>query len=169
MTTNFDFKLFESLVKKGAKQAFNFVRANHPSEKLIGYGLYSDLDAMTICPSVNSESYLNEQVEDDPEYIDCYKWCTSEWAYEFEGSHFFDEAIEMLSFQESEYFREKIYECGVNVLKELDSEGFFDQANTRKDIVLCFEVFDIDDIDLEASWIEALNGSDALESFKKSR
>ncbi|ASJ56516.1 hypothetical protein BP422_24905 [Brevibacillus formosus] len=46
-------------IEAAAKVAFEQVRNKYSGQSFCGYALYSDSDAITVCPAVNSTDHLN--------------------------------------------------------------------------------------------------------------
>jgi len=114
------------------KSAFTQVRARYPNAEFCGYALYSDPDAITICPAANTCSHLEKMIFQDPSDAKYYRWSPGEWDHEFEGSehfseiskHLYDEAKKITSPHEHKLFKQKIYECCVDALESIKEEGF---------------------------------------------
>ena len=43
------------------------MRSRYPNEEFCGYALYSDADAITVCPSVNDRAHLEKVTAIDPD------------------------------------------------------------------------------------------------------
>lgn len=175
MTINVDFKKLEGLVVSGARNAFLEVIKNHEGESFCGFALYSDESAMTICPSVNTLSHLEEQTKEMPDESLYLKFATAEWAYEFEGASHLDEAVALISGENSYYddesefddFRMGVYDCCIAALKKLDAEGLFGTPEQREAIPLVFSVSDFEDPDIELEWIKQLNPPSIVAEFEE--
>src|SRR5215510_10648506 len=108
-----------SKIKAASKQAFGLVRSRYPNENFCGYALYSDSDAITVCPSVNTRHQLERMIDQDPGDAEYYRWSPAEWNHEFEGAEYFDEVSKALaeevkvikSIEERSRLKTDVYEC----------------------------------------------------------
>ena len=158
-------------IELAASQAFSIVRKKYPSQAFCGYALYSDPDAVTVAPSVNSVGHLQKMISDDPDDAVYYCWSPSELDHEFEGADFFkdisaslrNEAQKMDSEDKREAFRHSVYERCVAALESLKSKGVFSDMNDTG--VLVFTIFDADNM-LESDWIARLNRPDLAKEFR---
>lgn len=127
-----DLQELHSQIKAASKQAFSLVRSRYPNEEFCGYALYSDSDAITVCPSTNTRSHLESMIDSDPGDAEYYRWSPAEWSYEFEGAEYFDQVSKALyeqvkgikSPEEHSRLKNAVYECCVAVLEELKVEEF---------------------------------------------
>ncbi|WP_439893718.1 DUF4303 domain-containing protein (plasmid) [Ralstonia sp. 25C] len=158
-------------IELAASQAFSLVREKYPGRGFCGYALYSDLDAVTVAPSVNSVGHLQKMISDDPDDAVYYRWSPDEWDHEFEGADFFkdisaslrNEVKKMDSEDKREAFRRSVYECCVAALESLKSKGFFSDMNDAD--VLVFTISDAENA-LESDWIARLNRPDLAKEFR---
>jgi hypothetical protein len=169
----FDFEKLQKELENAARQAFNMVRKKHSKEDLCAYALYSDEDAMSVSPAVNSSKHLKEMEKDDPSDADYYKWSPAEWAFEFEGAEYFENISLMLREHGSKLkddgisskFKKGVFDTCVKALEALVSEGFFgDRSN---DIIVLFTVTDFNSPDQEIEWVRRLNPKNLAENFEK--
>jgi len=159
-------------IKEAAIAAFKSVRQQEPELKFCGYGLYSDTDAVTVCPAQNSCSHLNKMVSDDPDDKEYYRWSTGEWSHESKGVEFFCEISTYLrseaklidSTNEYEQFKLDVYQSCVLALKSLKEEGFFSDMESNG--VVVFTVSDSIN-SRESEWIELLNNNEASQEFNE--
>nr|WP_026264107.1 DUF4303 domain-containing protein [Paenibacillus terrigena] len=166
-----DFQLLQAKIKAAAMDAFERVRNQYPGQSFCGYALYSDADAITVCPAVNSTDNLNNMIAGDPEDAIYYRWSPGEWDHEFEGAEYFAEISSLLfnevkgmkSVARVRQFKEKVYECCVAALDSLNEEGFFFDLNESG--VLVFTVSDATNA-LECDWIARLNRNELALEFQ---
>lgn len=166
-----DFNELRSKIEIDASKAFLAVRRKFPNQVFCGYALYSDPDAVTVAPAVNSIGHLQKMTNDDPDDAAYYRWSPGEWDHEFEGAEYFKEISTLLrneaskanSQAEREVFRQDVYECCVAVLKSMKSKGFFSDMDESG--VLVFAISD-GESDLEGDWIARLNRHDLAEEFR---
>jgi hypothetical protein len=166
-----DFDDLRSKIEQAASEAFLAVRRKFPSQIFCGYALYSDPDAVTVAPAVNSVGHLQKMVGDDPGDAVYYRWSPGEWDHEFEGAEYFkdisillnNEARKLDTETKREVFRERVYECCVAVLESMKSKGFFSDMDETG--VLVFNISD-GESDLESDWIARLNRRELSEEFR---
>lgn len=166
-----DFQVLQSKIEAAAKEAFERVRNKYPGQRFCGYALYSDSDAITVCPAVNSTDHLNKMIAGDPDDAVYYRWSPGEWDHEFEGAECFAEISDLLysevkgmkSAESHEQFKEKVYECCVAALDSLNKEGFFHDMNELG--ILVFAVSDTTHA-LEPDWIARLNRTELALEFR---
>nr|WP_229087862.1 DUF4303 domain-containing protein [Brevibacillus sp. M2.1A] len=84
-----DFQVLQLKIEAAAKAAFEQVRNKYAGQSFCGYALYSDSDAITVCPAVNSTDHLNKMIAEDPDDAIYYRWSPGEWDHEFEGAECF--------------------------------------------------------------------------------
>lgn len=159
-------------IKVAAVAAFSFVRAHYPDEKLCGYALYSDADAITVCPSVNTVGNLQKHLaEGFPEDAEYFRWSPAEWMYEYVGAENFAEISEMLSDlqrgitdpDEFSRFKQTVYESAVVALEELRAENFFNDLGAEG--VVVFAISDGDSPG-RVEWISRLNSADLAARYE---
>ncbi|MBB6674773.1 DUF4303 domain-containing protein [Cohnella nanjingensis] len=166
-----DFQVLQSRIEAAAKEAFEQVRNKYPGQIFCGYALYSDSDAITVCPAVNSTGNLNKMMAGDPEDAVYYRWSPGEWDHEFEGAECFKEISDLLynkvkdmkSTESHKRFNENVYECCVAALDSLKKEGFFFDMNESG--VVVFTVSDATHA-LECDWIARLNSNELALEFQ---
>jgi len=157
-----DFQELQSRIKDAAESAFREVRSRYPNEEFCGYGLYSDPDAITVCPAVNACAHLEKVIADDPDDEEYYRWSPGEWNHEFEGAGYFREISSSLanevkgikSPEEHRRFKQQLYECCVTVLEDIKRDRFF--SDMGESGVLVFTVSDAEN-ESECDWIDCLN------------
>ena len=171
MGVNRKFEELRAKIELAASRAFSVVRKRYPSQAFGGYALYSDPDAVTVAPSVNSVGHLQKMISGDPDDAVYYRWSPGEWDHEFEGAEFFkdisaslrNEAQKIDSEGKREAFRASVYECCVAALESMKSKGFFSDMDDTG--VLVFTISDAEDA-LESDWIARLNRPDLAKEFK---
>ena len=167
-----DKKFVIEKIKEAAIEAFNSVRQEQPDINFCAYGLYSDTDAITICPAQNSCIHLNKMIENDPDDKEYYRWSPSEWSHESKGGESFNEISTYLrseaklidSTNEYEQFKLDVYQSCVLALKSLKEEGFFSDMESNG--VVVFTVSDSIN-NRESEWIELLNNNEASQEFNE--
>lgn len=145
-----DFQDLKSRLAQATQAAFTEVLTQHRAEGIYSFALYSDEGALTVCPATNTLAHLAAQPPEDLPYA---KFEPAEWAYENVGAAAqFDAICHQLRTQalaetqtetEFEQFRQQLYATCVEVLTELQQQGFFDQAAGRE-VFLLFSVSDSD-------------------------
>ncbi|CBJ35499.1 DUF4303 domain-containing protein [Ralstonia solanacearum] len=165
---------FEDLrlkIEVAATEAFELVRKKYPRQIFCGYALYSDADAATVCPAMNSVDHLKRMIDLDPEDAIYYRWSPGEWDHEFKGAECFAEVSNLLcegavrerAEHERQAYKEKIYECCVAALESMKTKGFFSEMTESG--VLVFSLSN-GDSELEANWIARLNGRELADEFR---
>ncbi|WP_284195777.1 DUF4303 domain-containing protein [Chitinimonas prasina] len=165
-----DFHLLQLMIENAAKQAFDGVRLRYPDQKFCGYALYSDPDAITICPAVNSLENLEKLVAGDPGDAVYYRWSPGEWDHEFEGAEHFQDICRILqeearcshSTEARKRLKEEIYEACVLALENMKIQGYFYTGNDP--IAVVFTVRG-GETQSEIDWIGKLNTSESLNEF----
>lgn len=166
----------EARVYKAAKSAFSSLKNAHHNEGFYVCALYTDSDAMTICPSANSfwglEEKISQEEEEDRsrEVIQYYKWASSEWAYEAWQSEEFKEVCKSLrepaERSDFESFQSQVLLVMTNVLLLLKNEGFFQSFNARQSPVLFVTITDDDRAEkFENKSAKILNSERVFEEF----
>lgn len=158
-------------IERAASEAFLAVRKKFPSQFFCGYALYSDPDAVTVAPAVNSKGHLQKMINGDPDDAVYYRWSPGEWDHESEGAEYFKEISTLLRIEaskthseaERETFKQGVYECCVAALESMKSKGFFSDMDESG--VLAFAISDGEN-DLESDWIARLNRHDLAEEFR---
>jgi hypothetical protein len=145
-----DFQDLKSQLAQATQAAFTEVLTQHRTEGIYSFALYSDEGAMTVCPATNTLAHLAAQPPEDLPYA---KFEPAEWRYENVGAAAqFDAICHQLGTQaldetqteaEFEQFRQQLYATCVEVLAELQQQGFFDRA-TGREVFLLFSVSDSD-------------------------
>ena len=149
-------------IEKAARKAFEEIRARHADQRLCGYALYTDSDAITVCPAANSERNLNRMMADDPDDSVYYRWSPGEWDHEFEGAQHFEEISALLEKevgnivrpQHHAEFKSQVHEACVLALENLRREGYF--SNNSVDTVVVFGIGG-GESEKEKDWIARLN------------
>jgi hypothetical protein len=167
-----DKKFVIEKIKEAAIEAFNSVRQEQPDINFCAYGLYSDTDAITICPAQNSCIHLNKMIENDPDDKEYYRWSPSEWSHESKGGESFNEISTYLraksklikSSDEYDQFKFDVYQSCILALKSLKDEGFF--CDMDRNGVIVFTISDAINSN-EHEWIELLNSNDASQQFNE--
>lgn len=168
-----DKQLVVEKIKEAAIKAFKSVREQEPELRFCGYGLYSDTDAITVCPAQNSCIHLVKMTDNDPDDKAYYRWSPGEWSHESKGIEFFNEISTYLraqaklieSTKEYEQFRSDVYQSCVLVLKELKEEGFFSDIDDNNGVIV-FTVSDTINSN-EYEWIALLNNDEASQEFSE--
>lgn len=160
---NIDFNALAVEIEVATRKAFLEMVANHGSEGIYGFALYSDEGAMTVCPSTNTQTYLETKPKEDYMY---YKYEPAEWNYEgdgadedfsaicntlynaLEGDFWSEDTLEDLDEEEEEEddeafeaFQQSLYQTCIAVLVKLKEEEFF-KTLIGKEIFLMFSVTD---------------------------
>jgi hypothetical protein len=130
-----DFPGLKNQLTQATQAAFTEVLAQHLAEGIYSFALYSDEGAMTVCPATNTLAHLAAQPLEDQVYA---KFEPAEWRYENVGATAQFAAIcrqlatqaldETLEDQAFEQFRQQLYTTCIDVLADLQQQGFFDQA-----------------------------------------
>lgn len=149
-----DFEMLSQKIEAATKKAFTEMFEKYGADEIYSFALYSDGDAMTVCPSTNTLKHLSRA---EPAELAYYKFEPAEWKYEMEGA---EEAFDNIStllraeVEENEFlendeyneewclkFQSELYETCISVLEKLRKEHFF-KAIVGKDIFLTFTVSD---------------------------
>lgn len=149
-----NYNALEQEIEKATKIAFKELFEKHKEEEIYSFALYSDGGAMTVCPSSNTLSFLNDLSEEEKKEIDYYKFEPAEWKYEGIGadeefdkicSNLYEERAKSSYGDQEKFlnFRTQVFNCCINVLKRLNDENFF-QNIISKEIFLIFSVSDFE-------------------------
>lgn len=166
-------KFLKERIVAAAKSAFSSVVSENPGVEFCCFSLYSDPDARTVCPSMNSRDNLEKAKNSDPNDFVYYKWSPAEWDHEYDGAEFFsdiceylsDEADKIVGDQQRILFRENVFECCVSSLEQLRIEGFFTEKLVEPNVV----VFSISDGSnkKEKEWISRINSEENSREFSE--
>ncbi|MBU4609447.1 DUF4303 domain-containing protein [Achromobacter sp. GG226] len=156
-------------IKQATRACFSALRTAHPEDTFCAFALYSDESAMTVCPSANTVSHLQQRHEEDPDDSLYYTWSPAEWQYEFWGHEHFDgvqaeiDAFHDAPHSDDEFarFQAQLFEACVAALAQLRAEGFFD------DHLVVFSVSDWEDANKEIAWAARLNSPAKAEEFRQ--
>ena len=143
------FNVLREKIEVATKKAFIEMFEKYGQEKIYAFALYSDEDAMTVCPSTNTLKHL-ENVDNDDLY---YKFAPPEWKYEMQGAdkefseiskQLYNE-IKKIEDDEEQFnrFQKQVFNSCIEVLEKLKNENFFKNI-VGKDIFLTFTVSDYD-------------------------
>ncbi len=149
-----DFEMLSQKIEAATKKAFIEMFEKYGADEIYSFALYSDGDAMTVCPSTNTLKHLTTVDQNDLTY---HKFEPAAWKYEMEGANNeFDDICTQLraELDENEFldndeyneewclkFQSQLYETCISVLEKLRKEHFF-KAIVGKDIFLTFTVSD---------------------------
>ncbi|WP_255763293.1 DUF4303 domain-containing protein [Fulvivirga maritima] len=89
-----NFEELERKIEAATKKAFIEIYDQHQDEGIYGFALYSDGGAMTVCPSANTQDFLEDLDDEEKEDLAFYKFEPAEWKYEMVGA---DEAFNDIS------------------------------------------------------------------------
>ena len=152
-------------IKEAARRAFSRVRSDHPTDTFYAFALYSDGDGSTVCPSSNTEEAFARRVKEcEPQrkeldevlagsgitfddYMNYYRWGTSEWAHCYEGADQFETVSKLLN--ASSIDKAAVYGSMVLGLKDLDADGFFGTGEAREAVTILCGITD----SLDAVWL----------------
>lgn len=167
-----NFDKLRSEIEEASKKCFSALKYKYSEDNICGYSLYSDSDAMSINPALNSKKHLDLMCADDPEDATYYRWSPAEWAYESEGTEFFQEISRQLRDESKKIknkdqfiiFKANVYEACVKSLENLISIGFL-TSDSEEDRVVVFTISDSEAPEEEAQWIERLNKEELSREF----
>jgi Domain of unknown function (DUF4303) len=152
----------------------------HKLKDVYGFALYSDEGAMTVCPAVNTLSYLKRALKDDPNDEGTYYFYPSKWQYEGDGA---TDAIEKICTRvrtaviDSEerkddekwfvWFKKNLFETCIKALENLHRKQFFARFGD-KDFLVMFTISDGDvNAETEVARVARLNSPAVVAAFKK--
>ena len=145
-----NFEILKQKIENATKKAFTEMYEKYGADDIYAFALYSDEDAMTVCPSTNTLKYLENADQDDLVY---YKFAPAEWKYEMKGaekdfneicSDLRDELDKIKDDEEWFYRNQKlVFNTCIDVLEKLKNENFFKNI-IGKEIFLTFTVSDYD-------------------------
>lgn len=139
-----------------------------PKEDITSVALVSDESGSTLGMAINTLEYLNKKnvkYPGDPYY---FKWCPSEWKFDFFESDSIgdklNEALYEFSTSDSELGWEPInfFQICVEALKKLRLKKIFDE-----NVIFVFHVTDWEDPVNEKKWIISLNNTSEAKEFCK--
>lgn len=144
-----NFIQLQQKIEEASKKAFLEMYEQRKEEGIYAFALYSDEGAMTVCPSINSIQFLQQNEDEDDRLY--YKYEPAEWKYEMQGANqefnaiskaLYDEVMKISDDEEAfTQFRETLFSVCIDVLEKLKNEKFFSQI-IGKDIFLTFSVSD---------------------------
>ena len=146
-----DFEILRQNIEEATKKAFIEMFEKNGADEIYAFALYSDEDAMTVCPSTNTLKYFSN-LDEDEDGMAYYKFSPPEWKYEMQGankefSEICSELREELKNNEDEEwfyrFQKQVFNTCIEVLEKLKNENFFKNI-VGKDIFLTFTVSDYD-------------------------
>ncbi len=145
-----NFEILKQKIESATKKAFIEMFEDYGADEIYAFALYSDEDAMTVCPSTNTLKHLETADKDDLVY---YKFAPPEWKYEMKGADIdFNEIsnelyneIKEIEDDEERFnkFQKQLFDTCIEVLEKLKNENFFKNI-VGKDIFLTFTVSDYD-------------------------
>lgn len=168
---------FREAVKQGAARAFQATCADHEDEQIYAFALYTDGDAMTVCPAANSEeAYARKSKGEDPSELAILRWATAEWAYEFEHVEFFADAqviqhdlLRPFDWDAPDAFREELCRAMVAALEELNAANVFGTGPARDRVTVFFTISDSADAEhWEEYSVRRCNPPQVAERFLRS-
>ncbi|RXE86808.1 DUF4303 domain-containing protein [Pseudoalteromonas sp. A757] len=153
----------EAITEQAIRGCFAQLKSRQPESKLIAFGLYCDSNCSSLAPSANSNEHLNSLIEEDPQDSTYYKWSPREWAFEGEGSEYFQEISEQMTENLNKavsatllnQHKLDVARMAVNALKRVKDSGFFNELGIRP--IIAFSIIDFEDSATEKSWIKNLN------------
>ena len=144
-----NFEILKQKLENATKKAFIEMYEKYGTDNIYAFALYSDEDAMTICPSTNTLKYLENA---DPNDL-YFKFAPAEWKYEMQGaSSEFNEIcrdlrdeLDKINDDEEWFYRnqKQVFNTCIDVLEKLKNENFFRDI-IGKEIFLTFTVSDYD-------------------------
>jgi hypothetical protein len=166
-------------VVSAARQAFSYVRQQHPDETFYVFGLSTDSDVSTIGPVSNSTEGLQRlgQKYNEPGLPPWLRWSPDEWEYEDAGGQYFDKArdtanalYECDSDEEFVASKRRRLDTFAAALEELDAEGFFGDGEERQGVTLLLHITDPSDFEEEwvQEYVKALNPESVYQSYVES-
>ena len=168
---NFDYELFKEKLKEVSKQIYlKYEKQN--GDDICGFALYSDDSAMSISISMNTYTYLNEQIKEDPSYECDFRFSPEEWKYDAIESEDIDRLSKLL---ESAHLRisrsklathkDRIFNIATTVLEELKQENLFKAL--KDDFVLLFSMSEFSDTALLLSSFKQLNSGEMAVRYEQ--
>ncbi|NML22353.1 DUF4303 domain-containing protein [Pseudoflavitalea sp. G-6-1-2] len=154
--------ILSAAIETATRKAFAELADRCGGEQLYAFALYSDEDAITLCPSANTLEHLEAGGDkDDWAY---YQFEPAEWKYEMEGA---EKEFNQISAQlrhaaqktvGTEKRSRQLRELAVSVLAKLKEEGFFNSL-AKREVFLTWSVSDSDmDPEIIEPIIRLLNG-----------
>jgi hypothetical protein len=144
----FNFEALEKKILAACKQAFRDVHKKFPRETICAFALYSDQDAMTVCPAFDLVSALEKRQLGDPESASLHKFAPPEWKLEMFGA---DAAFTRICTTVREYgmahpkelpsFKKRLFETCLRVLEQLRASH---PIARRPEVLITFAVSDTD-------------------------
>ncbi|MCD2425809.1 DUF4303 domain-containing protein [Niabella pedocola] len=132
-------------IEAATRTAFTELINRSDKERIYSFALYSDEDAVTLCPAANTLEYLEKAADTDA--LPYYTFEPVEWKYEMEGAAAAFDAISrqlwQINQQQAQPFGEQLQEICVAVLLRLRNEGFFDTMAGRE-VFLLYHISDYD-------------------------
>lgn len=133
------FEELKSALRKAVMAHSQRYREMHPAETYYGYSLYTDNDVSSFGPVATRSSAI--RVSQNDEMYVCYRYGPHEWP-DFEDFGLFNDVNRILKELYSnpgfsfEDYKMQSLEKGLEVLKELEAEGFFGARDDNRYVVL---------------------------------
>ncbi|WP_160295979.1 DUF4303 domain-containing protein [Aliterella atlantica] len=109
-------------------------------ERIYAFILYTSPLLGYAAPCFNTEEALAQVIKENKS-IDYWRWSPEEWKYNWQGQEFFESVNEILiSIAQSQGYeapkRQRRWDTFIQVLKRLDSEGVFADAQDRGSVLV---------------------------------
>lgn len=194
-----DFDLLQKRIAVASRRSFDQVRAAHPGERLYAFALYASDDAVSVCPSVNSEEAYGRLVRrreadtsqrqwlaDHGISFESFllvdgRWSAYEWEYECDGADEFRAVNELINNGGTGFydhddslgfvrFKGRVFASMVLALLDLDSTGYFGTGRARESVtVFCSVPHSFCTVWLEDDSARRLIPKSVYRVFKKGR
>lgn len=159
-----DFGKLQTEIEAASRQAFRDVARAHPAETICAFALYSDEDAITVCPAFDLAARREARIVANQD-VEVETFCTPEWALEAFGAREAFAAIcttarthvTALGSDEQAHaaFRDELFETCKRALENLRAEGVI-----GADLLVMFAVSDSSPTEEdEIRMMERLNGT----------
>lgn len=171
---NLNLSQFENLLENSTIRVIENIKLKEDLTDIIGFCLYSDSDASSISISYNTQTFLEQKINKDPnEDKEYFKWYPAEWKEEGVESKEID-ALSRMMYDVSksreislELYRKQIFDSIVNTLISIKEKGYFTDLN--KNFALVFYATDYFVAEEEIEWIKKLNNDKLSIEFQNWR
>lgn len=137
---HFDFQSFQQSIMAATRTAFMEISAKNVNDPIQAFALYTDDDAITVCPSSAPRSYFERLTTEEADDTAYYRFSPAEWPFEAQGANSAFNALsselwthqsrlwaqqEAASEDNLNSFKQQLLHCCETSLQALRAEGLF--------------------------------------------
>ena len=161
---------FSYLEKKLEQEINNIYLSFSKDEDINSFSLYTDSGGMTLCIAINTNEYLQKNLNEEPDEVCYYTWVPDEWKYNYVESNVLDELSSMLSSyilsnrnKDFDNYLKKLIQVCINSLNAMKKKNH----NKLEKTVLLFTISDYDSPLEKLEWIQKLNNNYIVKEYEK--